>query len=64
MAPRSMVVKISWMIQKGMRTFFSHGEFVAGFFAISTPFGSPEIEWSRTPSQGQEIKRTGNDSLL
>ena len=37
MAPRSMVVKISWMIQKGMRTFFSHGDFVAGFLVISTP---------------------------
>ncbi len=49
MAPSSMVVKISWMIQKGMRTFFSHGDFVAGFFVISTPVGCAEIEWRRVP---------------
>ena len=64
MATRRVVVKMSWMIQKGMRTFFSHGESVAGAFAIFTPFGSPDSEGRGAPSRGQDMKRPENDSLV
>ena len=61
MAPRSMVVKINWMIQKGMRTFLSHGDFVAGFSAISTPVGSAKVEWR---GHRVEVRRLGGQEKI